>query len=68
MTDSEVIRCNNRIRNKELEVGGKIWESISKLGIVNRLEERMCIKEIEAMEERDKEHHLRKKEPNKICP
>lgn len=68
MTNSKVVRCNNMIRNKDSEVGGKIWETISNLGIVSRLEERLCIKEVEAMEERDKEEHLIKNELNKVCP
>lgn len=48
-------------------MGDKIWESISNLGIVSRLEERLCIKEVEVMEARDKEEHKRKKELNKLC-
>lgn len=44
MTESEVIRCNRRIVRKDSEVGRKLWESISKLGVVSRAEEGLCIK------------------------
>lgn len=36
MTESEVIRCNRRIMRKDSEVGSKLWEYISKLGVVSR--------------------------------
>lgn len=50
LSDSEVIRCNRRLlSNSNSEVGKKIWEAISKLGIVSKEGKNDCIKLVEAM-------------------
>lgn len=62
-TDSETMRCNRRIRNAESsDLGSRIWDSIAKLGVVEKDEVGMSAKLVEALERRDKEIMEGKKE------
>ncbi|CAI8598784.1 unnamed protein product [Vicia faba] len=62
LIDSEVLRCNRRLlKNEESEVGKKIWDLITKLGAVSRVERVVSIKEVENMESKDKKGVLEKK-------
>lgn len=54
-TDSEVMRCNNKILNpSKSEVGRKIWNSIARLGVVSGVDGISSINLVEDMERRDK--------------
>lgn len=56
LTDSEVMRCNHRIRNCEnSDLGRRIWDSISNLGVVGTEEIGVSVKLVEALERKDKE-------------
>lgn len=67
LTDSGILRCNLRLVNSDnSDVGRRVWDSISNLGVVGREEVRMSVKLIEAMERRDKEKLVGKKEFNSI--
>ncbi|CAI8615628.1 unnamed protein product [Vicia faba] len=51
LTDSEVLRCNNRLlNNSNSEVGKKLWDVISKLGVIIREDKSVSMKLVEAME------------------
>lgn len=54
LTDSEVVRCNNRIvKNSKSEVGKKVWDVITLLGVVSNEHRDANINFFENMEERD---------------
>lgn len=56
LTDSEVLRCNNRLlKNPNSDVGRKVWNTITKLGVVSRVDTFSNVKIIEDMELRDTE-------------
>lgn len=56
LTDSKVTRCNRGIINSEnSEVGMRVWESISNLGVISRVDIGMSVKLVKEMEKRDKE-------------
>lgn len=61
-TNSEVIRCNHRLLvSKKLEVGIKIWNSISRMGVSFGGNDISGIEKIEKLERRDMEEGSVKK-------
>lgn len=63
LTDTEIMRCDHRLINCDnSDVGRRVWESISNLGVVSKVETSMTVKLFEAMERRNKERLVGKKE------
>lgn len=61
--------CNDRlIRNPYFEVGRKVWGSISKFGVIGKVDIASSIKVVEAMEMRDKEGKVGRKAALTLLP